>query len=196
MNRYGLATAVFLAPALMFGCAKQPATMVTAAPAPTGVAGVSPMAGNPASTSTQSTATSEAPQATGQRGSAAASGERPAPSEFVPVRDLVDIHFDFDQYTIRPRDAEILDANARWLRANANALVLIEGHCDERGTEEYNLALGDRRAKAALSYLVAQGIAPARLVTISYGKERPQCADHNEACWTKNRRAHFLVKRG
>jgi len=178
---------------LMFGCAKQPATMTTAAPAPTGASGVSPMSSD--STSPQPTAS----QGTGSLASAARSGgsdARPAPVEFAAVRDLVDVYFDFDKYAIRPRDAEILDANARWLRANADARILIEGHCDERGTEEYNLSLGDRRAKAAVDYLVAQGIAAARFVTISYGKERPQCSDHSEACWAKNRRAHFLVKRG
>ena len=194
MNRYWVATVVLLAPSLVFGCAKQPATMATAAPPPTGVAGVSPMTSQPASA--QPTAQTETPTRTGDHaGASTAAGARPAPSEFAPVRDLVDVHFDFDKYEIRPRDAEILDANARWLRANANAQILIEGHCDERGTEEYNLSLGDRRAKSAVNYLLAQGIAPARIVTISYGKERPQCTDHNEACWAKNRRAHFLVKR-
>ena len=192
MNRYGVVVAAVV-PLLMFGCAKQPATMTTAAPAPTGVSGMSPMSTD--STSLQSTAT----PGTGARADAQSSGARdarPAPSEFVAVSDLVDVHFDFDKYVIRPRDAEILAANARWLRANADARLLIEGHCDERGTEEYNLSLGDRRAKAAMDYLVAQGIPPARMTTISYGKERPQCSDHNEACWAKNRRAHFLVKRG
>jgi peptidoglycan-associated lipoprotein len=148
-----------------------------------------------ASTSPQPTAS----QGTGSLAGADRSGAsdaRPAPVEFSAVRDLVDVHFDFDKYAIRPRDAEILDANARWLRANADARILIEGHCDERGTEEYNLSLGDRRAKAAVDYLVAQGIAAARFVTISYGKERPQCSDRSEACWAKNRRAPFLVKRG
>jgi len=199
MNRYGLVTVVLIAPALMFGCAKQPATMTTAAPAPAGMAvtGVSPTTARPESTESQPTGRSEtSPLAADQRGGAGTSGTRPAPGEFVGVRDLVDVHFDFDKYAIRSRDAEILDANARWLRANKDAQVLIEGHCDERGTEEYNLALGDRRAKATVDYLVAQGIAPARLVTISYGKERPLCSEHNEACWAKNRRAHFLVKRG
>ena len=192
MNRYGVAVVVVVS-VLVFGCAKQPATMATAAPAPTGVSGVSPVSDS--STSLQSTAT----PGTGARADAQSSGERdarPAPSEFVPVRDLVDVHFEFDKYAIRPRDAEILDANARWLRANTDARLLIEGHCDARGTEEYNLSLGDRRAKAAMDYLVAQGIPAARITTISYGKERPQCSDHNEACWAKNRRAHFLVKRG
>lgn len=193
MNGYGITTAVFLAPVLMFGCAKQPATMATAAPAPTGATAVSP--GSSDSTSPQSTAHPQTETRTGAQPSGAADA-RPAPTEFIGVRDLVDVHFDFDRYAIRPPDVEVLNANARWLRANADAHVLIEGHCDERGTEEYNLSLGDRRAKATVDYLVAQGIAPARMVTISYGKERPQCTDHNEVCWAKNRRAHFLVKRG
>ena len=72
--------------------------------------------------------------------------------------------------------------------------MLIEGHCDERGTVEYNLVLGERRAKAAMNYLVAQGVQASRFTVISYGKERPFCTEHTEACWSQNRRAHFLVK--
>jgi peptidoglycan-associated lipoprotein len=82
---------------------------------------------------------------------------------------------------------------AAWLRANPNAAVTIEGHCDERGTNEYNLALGDRRADSAKSYLVDLGIAASRLTTVSYGEERPVCSQQNEECWSKNRRAHFVV---
>jgi peptidoglycan-associated lipoprotein len=107
--------------------------------------------------------------------------------------NLKDIHFDFDKYDIRPGDAKVLDANAAWLKTNNN-LVLVEGHCDERGTNEYNLALGERRAKATMNYLVAQGVQANRITIISYGKERPVCTEHNEACWARNRRAHFLVK--
>ena len=146
--------------------------------------------------SRQATANPGAPGSTGQPGSSTSTGGRPAPSDFVAVRDLADIHFDFDKYTIRPRDADLLDQNARWLKAHEKDLLLIEGHCDERGTNEYNLALGERRAKAAMNYLVAQGVAARRITIISYGEERPQCTDHNEACWAKNRRAHFLVKQG
>jgi peptidoglycan-associated lipoprotein len=110
------------------------------------------------------------------------------------VDALKDIFFDFDKYNIRPGDAKVLDANASWLKENGNQLLLIEGHCDERGTAEYNLALGERRAKAAMGYLVAQGVQANRITIISYGKERPSCTEHNEACWARNRRAHFLVK--
>jgi peptidoglycan-associated lipoprotein len=113
--------------------------------------------------------------------------------EFTGAGDLVDIYFDFDKYEIRPGDARTLDSNARWLRANRD-LILIEGHCDARGTNEYNVALGERRAKSAMDYLVAQGVAASRITIVSYGEERPQCVESNEACWSKNRRARFLVK--
>ena len=108
--------------------------------------------------------------------------------------NLKEIYFDFDKYNIKPEAAKILDGNAAWLKANASNLVLIEGHCDERGTAEYNLALGERRAKAAMNYLVAQGVAANRITIISYGKERPVCTEKTEACWAKNRRDAFLTK--
>jgi len=117
----------------------------------------------------------------------------PRPSEFSENANLKDVFFDFDKYDIRPGDAKILDTDAAWLKSNNN-LVLIEGHCDERGTNEYNLALGERRAKSTMNYLVAQGVQASRITIISYGEERPTCTDHTEGCWAKNRRAHFLVK--
>ncbi len=118
----------------------------------------------------------------------------PPPQEFAAIDALKDIRFDFDKYEIRPGDTEILAASAAWMKANPEYLVLVEGHCDERGTNEYNLALGERRAKATLNYLLAQGLAADRFTLVSYGKERPLCSDPNEACWIQNRRAHFLVK--
>jgi peptidoglycan-associated lipoprotein len=118
----------------------------------------------------------------------------PRPSEFKAAESLKDIHFDFDKYEIRNEDARILDADAAWLKSRPNDLLLIEGHCDERGTSEYNLALGERRAKAAMTYLVGQGIQAQRITLISYGKEQAVCTTHDEACWALNRRAHFLVK--
>jgi peptidoglycan-associated lipoprotein len=123
-----------------------------------------------------------------------AGGMRPSPVDFVVVADLKDVHFEFDKYDIGPESAKALDANARWLKSNAGHLVLIEGHCDERGTMEYNVALGERRAKTAKDYLVSHGVAASRVTVVSYGEERPACAAHDEACWVKNRRAHFLVK--
>ena len=117
----------------------------------------------------------------------------PAPSEFRATDNLKDVFFDFDKYDIRPTDAKMLDTNAAWLKSNDN-LVLIEGHCDERGTNEYNLALGDRRAKASMNYLIAHGVRASRISIISYGEEHPLCREHTEDCWTMNRRAHFGVK--
>jgi peptidoglycan-associated lipoprotein len=84
--------------------------------------------------------------------------------------------------------------NAAWLKDNSHALLLIEGHADERGTNEYNLALGERRAKAAVDYLVSQGVHTARIKSVSYGEERPLCVGRTETCWARNRRAHFLIK--
>lgn len=118
----------------------------------------------------------------------------PAPKEFAETPALRNIYFDFDKYNIRPDAARTLDANAAWLRENPNTVVLIEGHCDERGTNEYNLALGERRAKATMGYLVARGVQAGRITVISYGEERPTCTAHQESCWAKNRRAHFLAK--
>jgi peptidoglycan-associated lipoprotein len=134
----------------------------------------------------------------GGAGGAAATGTTipslPSPKEFVESAALRDVFFDFDKYDIRSGDKGTLDENAKWLKSNAGALLLIEGHTDERGTNEYNLALGERRAKATRDYLVSVGIDAGRITVISYGEERPVCTDKTEACWAKNRRAHFLVK--
>ena len=104
------------------------------------------------------------------------------------------IHFDFDKYNLLPLAQQILQRKAEWLWNNPNVSVIIEGHCDERGTNEYNLALGDRRAESAKAYLVDLGIAGSRLTTISYGEERPVDSGHNEVAWAKNRRAHFTIE--
>ena len=109
-------------------------------------------------------------------------------------QELRAIFFDFDKHTIRPDAARTLDANVNWLKSHPSALLLIEGHCDERGTNAYNLVLGERRAKATQEYLVSRGVEAARITIISYGEERPSCNAHNEACWAQNRRANFLTK--
>ena len=132
----------------------------------------------------------------GQSGSQSmVAAARPQPKEFSGVTGLQDIHFDFDKYALRPEDAQLLSANAEWLREHPRAVILIEGHCDDRGTNEYNLALGNHRAESALKYLIAQGVARSRMSTLSYGEERPLCTEETEECWARNRRAHFLVKR-
>ena len=117
----------------------------------------------------------------------------PPPRKFASTEELEDVHFDFDKYNIRPEDKKVLGADAAWLKAHVNDLILIEGHCDERGTNEYNLALGERRAKATRDYLVAVGIEAARITTVSYGEERPFVLGHDESAWKWNRRAHFVL---
>jgi peptidoglycan-associated lipoprotein len=106
-----------------------------------------------------------------------------------------DVHFDFDKYEIQEKAKPVLQKIASWLLKNPAAKILIEGHCDSRGTSEYNLALGDRRARAARDYLVALGIPSGKIEMISYGKENPICTEETEECWAKNRRAHFVVLR-
>ena len=106
---------------------------------------------------------------------------------------LKDIHFDFDKYDIRPVDEAILKENAAYLKNNPKMKIQIEGHCDERGTIEYNLALGERRANNTKKYLIFLGIPSDRISTISYGKERPLDKGHQEEAWAKNRRAHLVV---
>jgi len=171
---------------LVAGCAKTPVATVSSAPAPA-PAPTAPLpapAPPPPSVGAAPTPPPTPPPA-----------PRPAPpKEYRAHEALKPIYFAFDAATIRPADAKILDANAAWLNANPGYLLLIEGHCDERGTSDYNLALGDRRAKAALNHLVAQGIKSDRVTIVSYGEERPACAEHDEACWSKNRRAQFLIK--
>jgi peptidoglycan-associated lipoprotein len=103
------------------------------------------------------------------------------------------IFFDTDQYNIDDQDKATLDAQAAWLQRNPRVRVVIEGHCDERGTREYNLALGDRRANAAKNYLAARGVDPSRMTTISWGKERPEALGSDEDAWAKNRRAVTVV---
>jgi peptidoglycan-associated lipoprotein len=181
---------------LVTGCPKRPATTAASAPAPTAstMAPAAPVQPTPAAPSTSPSTSAPAPAPAPAAPATAAPATPPRPSEFAENANLRDVYFDFDKYDLRPDDAKTLDANAGWLKSNANNLVLIEGHCDERGTNEYNLALGERRAKATMNYLVSQGIQANRITIISYGKERPVCTEKNEACWQKNRRAHFLVK--
>ncbi len=103
------------------------------------------------------------------------------------------IRFEFDRSRLLAEAKKILRRKARWLRAHPDVSVVVEGHCDERGTNEYNMALGDRRARSVKSFLVDMGIARGRLTTISYGEEKPLDPRHNEEAWAKNRRAHFVI---
>jgi len=119
-----------------------------------------------------------------QKGTLGANGQGP----------LSDIHFDYNDFSVRAQDGEILKTDADWMTKNSAARVQIEGHCDDRGSEEYNIALGAKRAQAAKDYLQTLGIAADRMSTISYGKELPICTEETDECWAQNRRDHFVVQ--
>ncbi|HEY3202814.1 MAG TPA: peptidoglycan-associated lipoprotein Pal [Thermoanaerobaculia bacterium] len=106
---------------------------------------------------------------------------------------LTDAFFDFDQSDLREDARSALSADAQWLKKYSSVQVLVEGHCDERGTAAYNLSLGDRRANAVKEYLTSLGLEGSRLRTVSYGKERPFCTQSNESCWQQNRRGHIVI---
>jgi peptidoglycan-associated lipoprotein len=123
---------------------------------------------------------------------------RPAASatlEEMFTKEVKDAFFEYDKSDIRADAHEALIQTANFLKSYPQVKVTIEGHCDERGSTEYNLALGDRRAQAAKDFLVSLGVPADRMQTISYGKERPFCTDHTEQCWQQNRRAHFVMAR-
>ena len=106
---------------------------------------------------------------------------------------LKDAYFDYDKAELRPDARQALAADAAWLKKFSSTKLLIEGHCDERGTDEYNLALGERRADAVREYLAAMGVGSSRVQTVSYGKERPFCNQETESCWQENRRGHMVI---
>ncbi len=109
--------------------------------------------------------------------------------------NLKRIHFDFDKYSIRTDAVPAMKDNAKWLQENQNVNVVVEGHCDERGTNEYNMALGERRANAAKNYLVNLGVATGRVSTVSFGEEKPASSGHDEGAWSENRRAEFVTRK-
>jgi peptidoglycan-associated lipoprotein len=117
----------------------------------------------------------------------------PPPAMAPAAAPLHDVFFDFDKSAIREDQESALGADVAWLKANPGAKLTVEGHCDERGTVEYNLGLGERRAKAVKDYLVAAGIGADRVATVSYGKERPFVLGHDESAWKWNRRGHFVI---
>jgi len=131
----------------------------------------------------------------GERGIAAGSSLERAKRGLPPEEDgvLRDVHFGYDEFGLDAEAQSTLAQNTSWLRQNPNARVELEGHCDDRGTLEYNLALGARRAKAVKDYLSTSGIDPSRVATISYGEELPLCHEATDACWHRNRRVHFVI---
>jgi len=106
---------------------------------------------------------------------------------------LQDVYFGYDQWMLSDAGMEALNLDAQWLKEHPGAVMKIEGHCDERGTADYNVVLGDKRAKAARSYLIESGVAPKQVVIVSYGKARPFCTDPAESCYQQNRRGHVLL---
>jgi peptidoglycan-associated lipoprotein len=122
---------------------------------------------------------------------APASPAQPPVPQARSIPELSDVFFDFDRFVIRDDARSGLEANAGLLKSQSSEKILIEGHCDERGTGAYNLVLGERRAQAAAQYLRDLGVPSSRMQITSYGKERPFCMEHSEACWQSNRRAHF-----
>ena len=116
------------------------------------------------------------------------------PTPKVTAGDFADAFFDFDSFMLRDDAKAALDKDAKLLRDNVDVNITIEGHCDERGTVEYNLALGEKRANSARDYLVNAGVPVARIQTVSYGKERPFAEGHDESAWAQNRRSHFVLR--
>jgi len=122
---------------------------------------------------------------------------REMPSNIQEISGIFkDIFFEYDKFDIKEDEKLTLKTIADYLRKNTSQKLLIEGHCDERGTTEYNLALGDKRARASKDYLVSLGASSSRVEIISYGKEKPACTEHAEGCWSKNRRDHFVILKG
>ena len=170
-----------LAAALLIVAACETAPVTTAAAGGTGTTAAPTAAAPTASGTTTATAP-------------AAREVRPGSQEDFVINVGDRVFFDFDKFDLKPPSRATLDKQAAWLKRYPQARLSIEGHCDERGTREYNLALGERRANAAKNYLVNQGIAASRLTTISYGKERPQVAGGNESAWSQNRRGVSVVQ--
>jgi peptidoglycan-associated lipoprotein len=125
---------------------------------------------------------------------APSASETPVPVPSVTAGDFTDVFFDLDSYALRDDAKLALDKAAKLMRDKAGVNLTIEGHCDERGTVEYNQALGEKRANAARDYLVNAGVSAVRVQTLSYGKERPFAEGHDESAWAQNRRAHFVLR--
>jgi len=164
-----------------------------AAPAPAAPRAAEQPVTQPAAPAEQPAAPAPAAPAAAAPAPAPAAPGAPPAAAVVPASPLKDVFFDFDKSNIKDDQKAALNDDIAWMKANGNAKVTIEGHCDERGTVEYNLALGERRAKATKDYMVAAGIAADRIAVISYGKERPFVLGHDEAAWKWNRRSHYVL---
>jgi peptidoglycan-associated lipoprotein len=185
------AVGVLVGSVALMGCPKRP-EVVGAGPAAVGpAAAVAPTPAAPAAPRTGETPVTR-PAAPSERPVQPAAPAAPA-GPAVAASPLKDVFFDYDKAAIKDDQKVAITENVAWLKANGSAKVTLEGHCDERGTAEYNLGLGERRAKAVKDYLIAAGIPADRVSTISYGKERPFVLGHDESAWKWNRRGHFVV---
>ncbi|MBR9979969.1 MAG: peptidoglycan-associated lipoprotein Pal [Desulfatitalea sp.] len=185
-NKIWLALALLMVLPIMFltvSCAKQ---VVEAEPAPT----PTPTVTSPTDAERRAAEEAQRARLAEERLRAEAAARQAAQAAFVNEP----VNFEFDSSALTPRAQQILRAKAEFLRANSGVAVVIEGHCDERGTAAYNMALGERRAESAKAFLNNLGIAGNRLTTISYGEERPVDPRSNEEAWAKNRRAQFVIK--
>ena len=196
-----MAVVVLFGSLALYGCPKRPEVM-QAAPAPAGPAAATvpgAAAAQPSPKTAETPVTRQAapaetpvqPAQAAPAGAAPAAAAQPGAPGPSPLKD---VFFDYDKSNIRDDQKAALNDNVGWLKGNSGAKVLLEGHCDERGTAEYNLGLGERRAKAVKDYLIAAGIAADRISTISYGKERPFVLGHDESAWKWNRRGHFVIQ--
>jgi peptidoglycan-associated lipoprotein len=147
-----------------------------------------------AAVATQKADDGQAAQAAAEEATRKAAAAKEAEYRQAAQAALQDVHFDFDKSEVRASDKPVLEGIAAFLKAYPQASLVIDGNCDDRGTIEYNLALGERRAHAAMAYLGDLGVASGRLSTTSYGKEKPVCTEATESCWGRNRRAHFTLK--
>jgi len=173
----------------------QPDRIVSIPPPPISQAGTPASGGEARPQDTQSSQSSSSTASTSSLLPSTASALNSRDSAKTPgALGIGDIYFDFDQYSVRPDAQAVLERNGQWMQNESGKSVLIEGHCDERGTLAYNLVLGEKRAKSAKRYLENLGIPASRLQTTSYGEVKPVCREHNEGCWKYNRRAHFTVQ--
>jgi peptidoglycan-associated lipoprotein len=177
-----LAVATLSISVLWTGCAKKPAVATPPPAPPPPVATPAPPPPPPAPVETPAPAASPF------------DGDLDAVNRYVAEHGLLaDVYFDYDRDELRGDARSRLQLNAEFMKAQSQFVVTLEGHCDERGSIGYNVALGDRRATSSKSYVASLGVADGRMQTVSYGKERPVCTESNEACWSRNRRVHFVI---
>jgi len=186
----GLVTVLFCGALLVGGCAKKEMVKGEEGVVPS-AATEKPAVTPPAKPSMTEEVVKEQPIKEATTIAEASIKEQPVTA--VAATELEKVYFDFDSFVLTQSSRDILSKNAKWLLKTGRAKVQIEGHCDERGSDEYNLALGEKRAKSAMNYLVTLGVPADQLSVISYGKEKPADPAHNEAAWAKNRRAEFVI---